>query len=151
MLDLCIFKANDTMRTGRRLQGNPGIVNLRQLWVNDVWTLREQDSPLLNNIRLNVMIRCALSFLNVRYGFTATVESLNRFKSEPISRRAISRQQSQFLHSCVYERFMCIPTIDLPILLQEICGPILGIYKSFTDTWMWKLGLRPRNSQKRNT
>ncbi len=27
-----------------------------------------------------------------------------------------------------------IPTIDLPILLQEICGPILGIYKSLTDT-----------------
>ncbi len=45
---------------------------------------------------------------------------------------------------------LCIPTIDLPILLQEICGPILGIYKSLTDTRMWKLGLRPRNSQKRN-
>ncbi len=28
----------------------------------------------------------------------------------------------------------------------QICGPILGIYKSLTDTWMWKLGLRPRNS-----
>jgi hypothetical protein len=27
-----------------------------------------------------------------------------------------------------------IPTIDLPILLQEICGPIMGIYKSLTDT-----------------
>jgi hypothetical protein len=27
-----------------------------------------------------------------------------------------------------------IPTIDLPILLQEICGPILGINKSLTDT-----------------
>jgi hypothetical protein len=27
-----------------------------------------------------------------------------------------------------------IPTMDLPILLQEICGPILGIYKSLTDT-----------------
>jgi hypothetical protein len=27
-----------------------------------------------------------------------------------------------------------IPTIHLPILLQEICGPILGIYKSLTDT-----------------
>jgi hypothetical protein len=26
------------------------------------------------------------------------------------------------------------PTIDLPILLQEICGPILGIYKFLTDT-----------------
>jgi hypothetical protein len=29
---------------------------------------------------------------------------------------------------------LCIPTIGLPILLQEICGPILGIYKSLTDT-----------------
>ncbi len=44
-----------------------------------------------------------------------------------------------------------IPTIDLPILLQEICGLIQDIYKSLTDTWMWKLGLRPRNSKKRNT
>ncbi len=34
---------------------------------------------------------------------------------------------------------------------REICGPILGIFKSLTDTRMWKLGLRPRNSQKRNT
>ncbi len=33
---------------------------------------------------------------------------------------------------------------------REICGPILGIYKSLTDTWMWKLGLRPHYSQKRN-
>ncbi len=40
-----------------------------------------------------------------------------------------------------------IPTMDL----QEICGPILGINKSLTDTCMWKLGLRPRNAQKRNT
>ncbi len=31
---------------------------------------------------------------------------------------------------------------------REICGPILGIYKSLTDTWMSKLGPRPRNSQK---
>jgi hypothetical protein len=28
---------------------------------------------------------------------------------------------------------LCIPTIDLPILLQEICGQILGIYKSLTQ------------------
>ncbi len=33
---------------------------------------------------------------------------------------------------------------------RKICGSILEIYKSLTDTWMWKLGLRPRNSQKRN-
>ena len=33
---------------------------------------------------------------------------------------------------------------------MEICGPILGIYKLLTDTWMWKLGLRPHYFQKRN-
>ncbi len=43
-----------------------------------------------------------------------------------------------------------ISTIKLPIMLQEICGQILGIYKSLTNTWMWKLGLRPRNPKKRN-
>ncbi len=29
---------------------------------------------------------------------------------------------------------------------RKICGPILGIHKSPTYTWMWKLGRRPRNS-----
>ncbi len=34
---------------------------------------------------------------------------------------------------------------------SQIGGLILGINKSLTDTWMWKLGLRPCNSHKRNT
>ncbi len=71
-----------------------------------------------------------------------------------IIRKGISGSQSQFLHSCVCEWFIyCIPTIGLPIMLEEICRPILGLYKSLTDkhAWMWKLGPRPRYSQKRNT
>ncbi len=28
---------------------------------------------------------------------------------------------------------------------NRISRPVVGIYKSLTDTWMWKLGLRPRN------
>ncbi len=51
----------------------------------------------------------------------------------------------------LWANYMYIPTMGLPFLLEEVCGPMLGIYKSLTDTWMWKLGLRPRNSQKRNT
>jgi hypothetical protein len=31
-------------------------------------------------------------------------------------------------------RYLYISRIGLPILLQEICGPILGIYKSLTET-----------------
>jgi hypothetical protein len=30
-----------------------------------------------------------------------------------------------------------IPTMGLPILLEEICGPILGLNKSLTDKWMY--------------
>jgi hypothetical protein len=30
-----------------------------------------------------------------------------------------------------------------------MCVPILGIYNSLTDTRMWKLGMRLRNSQKK--
>ncbi len=54
--------------------------------------------------------------------------------------------QSQFLHSCFCERFILyIPVISLPILLQENrCSNVVGIYRSLTDTWMWKVGLRPR-------
>jgi hypothetical protein len=48
-------------------------------------------------------------------------------------------------------RDLYISRIGLPILLQETSGPILGIYKSLTDTLMRKSGLRPHNSQKRNT
>jgi hypothetical protein len=54
-----------------------------------------------------------------------------------------------YIHVSVIDIY--IPRIDLPILLQDICGLILGIYKSLADTYMWKLGLRPRNTQKRNT
>jgi hypothetical protein len=39
---------------------------------------------------------------------------------------------SSYTHISV--RDLYISRIRLPILLQEICGPILGIYKSLTDT-----------------
>ncbi len=47
--------------------------------------------------------------------------------------------------------FMRLWAIYIFILLEEICRPILGLYKSLTDTWMLKLGLRPHFSQKRKT
>jgi hypothetical protein len=44
------------------------------------------------------------------------------------------RGLSPNFHIHVSVRDLFIPTIDLLILLQEICGPILGIYTSLTDT-----------------
>ncbi len=38
------------------------------------------------------------------------------------------------------------PRIGLHISSSRIGRPIVGIYKSLEDTWMWTLGLRPRYS-----
>jgi hypothetical protein len=40
-----------------------------------------------------------------------------------------------------------IPTIDLPILLQGICGLVLEIYNSLTDTCMWKSEIGTKDVQ----
>jgi hypothetical protein len=48
--------------------------------------------------------------------------------------------------------FLCLwaaykfPGSDPISSCSRIDRPIVGIYESLTDTWMWKLGLRPRNS-----
>ncbi len=55
------------------------------------------------------------------------------------------------IHVSVSDLYSFLQSICLPILLQEICGPILGINKWLTDTLMGKLRLRPSNSQKRAT
>ncbi len=61
-----------------------------------------------------------------------------------IPRKGIVRPQSQFPHSCVCERFMySYDGSAYNSAAEKICGPILGKYKSITDTWKWKLGLRP--------
>ncbi len=39
-----------------------------------------------------------------------------------------------------------IPRMDPQISWSKIGRSIVGINKSLTDTWMWKLGLWPRNS-----
>ncbi len=38
------------------------------------------------------------------------------------------------------------PSIGPHISSSRIGRPIMGIYKSLTEAWMWKLGLRPQNS-----
>ncbi len=64
-----------------------------------------------------------------------------------IPRKGIARPQSQFPHSCFYMSDLYISKLGLPIGCRKYMDRLLGIYKSLTDTWMWKLlGLRPRKS-----
>ncbi len=57
--------------------------------------------------------------------------------------------QSQFPDSYVCERFIFPGNVHIFSCSKKksrIGRSIVGIYKSLTDTWMWKLGLWPRNS-----
>ncbi len=81
--------------------------------------------------------------------FSCALQRNNTENSKQIFLEKELSGHSPNFHIHVSVSDLYIPTIDLPILLQEICGPILGIYKALTDTRMWKLGLRPRNAQKR--
>ncbi len=80
-------------------------------------------------------------------------------KTTNILRKRIARPQSQFPHSWVCERFIYYYRWSAYSaagnIFQHICGPILGIYTDNSsqthECGMWKLGLRRRNSQKRNT
>ncbi len=49
-------------------------------------------------------------------------------------------------HTRVSVSDLYIPRISPHTFLQQNRQIIVGIYNSLTETWMWKLGLRPRKS-----
>ncbi len=62
-----------------------------------------------------------------------------------ISFLGIARPQPQFQHSCVWERFILSQDRSTYFLQQNRQTDRENtVYKSLTDTWIWKLGLRPR-------
>ncbi len=68
-----------------------------------------------------------------------------------IPRNQTARPQSQFPHSCICERFTIFPPWVYLFSCNRIGRPIVGICKSLTETWMWKLGLRPLSLISGNT
>ncbi len=74
---------------------------------------------------------------NINSGYCFSLHTLLRTNSEnskQIFPEKELRGHIPHFHIHVSVSDLYIPTIDLPILPQEICGPILGIYKSLTDT-----------------
>jgi hypothetical protein len=69
------------------------------------------------------------------FSLTNALQKTNAFETN-IPRKGIANAtvpvSTIHIHVSVSDSY--VPTIDLPILLQEICAPILGIYKSLIDT-----------------
>ncbi len=69
-----------------------------------------------------------------------------------ISKKGIARSQSQFPHSCVWQRFIYSHYRSAYSAAGKYCvWTDSGIHTSLTETWIWILGLRPRNSFPGNT
>ncbi len=80
-----------------------------------------------------------------------TEKSQHRKFETNITRKVSVRLHNLNINVPVSDLLYIFPRSICLFFCMEIYGPILVIYKSLTDTWMLKLGLRPRNSQKRNT
>jgi hypothetical protein len=65
---------------------------------------------------------------------TATLQRQNTEISKQIFPEKEYRGLSPNFHIHVSESDLYIPTIGLPILLEEIRRPILGLYKSLTNS-----------------
>jgi hypothetical protein len=68
------------------------------------------------------------------YIFGRSMQRRNTENSKQIFPEKEYRDLSPNFHIYVSVSYLYIPAIGLPILLHEIWGPILGLFKSLTDT-----------------
>ena len=84
-------------------------------------------------------------YIDIIHCLACTAKILYRKLGKNIPRKETVRLQSQFLNSYICERFIHIfPRSVCLFCCRKIGGPIVEIYKSLTQIWMCKLGLRPR-------
>jgi hypothetical protein len=82
----------------------------------------------------NISSLCTFNILQMHMSNETALQRTNTENSKQIFPEKELCGHSPNFHIHVSVSDLYIPTIDLPFLLQEICGPILGIYKSLTDT-----------------
>jgi hypothetical protein len=93
------------------------------------------DVPLLHQLLLPINVSAQQKLvLSWTCLFYTTLQRQNTEIAKQIFPEKEYRDLSPNFHIHASVSYLYIPTIGLPILLEEICRPILGLYKSLTDT-----------------
>ncbi len=65
-------------------------------------------------------------------------------------KKLLGHSTNSYIRLFTWENYI-FPRSVFHFCCRKIGGPTMGIHRSLTDTWMWKLGLKPRNSFSENT
>jgi hypothetical protein len=126
-------------RIGRSILGIYKSLTDTRIWKLGLWPRNSFSGSIC--FKISLLVFCSAE---------TTLQRQNAENLKQIFPEKEYRGLSPYFHIHVSVSELHIPSMGLPLLLEEVCRLILGIYKSLKDTWMWKLGLRPRYSQKRN-
>ncbi len=124
----------------------------RAEWGTGGWHLSEQCKKYLAKVDLQALHMGLNSYLQYCTGFWAS----NMLLNSALQRHYTDNSKQIFPEmklcalspiSCIqlYVSFFVFPWSVCLFCSRKIGGPIVGIYKSLTETWMWKLELRLRS------
>ncbi len=86
---------------------------------------------------------CSRTFLFSSFYYALQIHCTKNLKLIFPERKLRGLVPNLYIHVSVSDS--CTPTIGPQTQYSKIGGPIEGIYKSITDTWIQKLGTRPRS------
>jgi hypothetical protein len=102
----------------------------KNFWLKNFMSDKTSDYSVWHFLLLRIRVTC-------RENNFRALNTLQRINTENLKQIFLEKEfggHSPDFHIHVSVSDLYFPTIDLPILQQEICGPILGIYISLTDT-----------------
>ncbi len=136
MFRIRIHRIHRSFRTSERYGSGSGTSNhqakiVRKHMISTVLLLLYDFLSVKNDV--NVYLQKVISILKA-------IDKKSRIRIR------ISTKMSRLWNTAYKKECRSLVKRNGPHCKEKICRPIVGIYKSHSETWMWKLGLWPRSS-----